>query len=105
MHIKLNDGEHVFKSWVLTFRSDVDWGKDLVRRDYEAARKQRADERQKVGALVIIGLAFLLLVGFSYVQLDEYTQRRYTTWLRVAGVGVGTTLIAAWWWVFFQAPG
>jgi len=102
--IQLNDVEHVFKAWVLTFRTNNEWWKDIVRRDQEAQRKLRADERQTLGSHIVIGLAFLLLAGYGYVRLDEYTQRRYTTWLRVAGIGVAATVIAGWWWVYFQAP-
>jgi hypothetical protein len=102
--IQLNDVEHVFKAWVLTFRTDNEWWKDIVRRDQEGQRKLRADERQTLGSHVVIGLAFLLLAGYGYVRLDEYTQRRYTTWLRVVGIGVAATVIAGWWWVCFQAP-
>ena len=91
-----------FKSWTLTFRTG--YSNDLVRRDQEAQRKLRADERQTLGSHIVIGLAFLLLAGYGYVRLDEYTQRRYTTWLRVAGIGVAATVIAGWWWVYFQAP-
>jgi hypothetical protein len=102
---KFNGKNEVFKSWVLSFRSDTDWWNDLVRRDQEAQRKARADDRQKVGSLVIVGLALLLLVGYGYLRLDEYTHRRYTTWLRVAGVGLATSAIAGWWLVFFQSQG
>ncbi len=87
-----------FKAWVLTFRTDTNWWSEIANRDHEAQRKLRADDRQKVGSLVVIGLAFLLLVGFGYVRLDEYTQRRYTTWLRLASVGVASTVVAGWWW-------
>jgi hypothetical protein len=93
-----------FKAWVVNFHPDNDWWKDIVRRDQEAQRKLRADERQTLGSHVVIGLAFLLLAGYGYVRLDEYTQRRYTTWLRVAGIGVAATVIAGWWWVCVQAP-
>lgn len=95
--IQLPDGEHVFKAWVLTFRPNNEWSKDLLRRDQEAQRKLRADERQTLGSHIVIGLAFLLLVGYGYVRLDDYTQRRYTTWLRLAGIGVAATVIACWW--------
>jgi hypothetical protein len=101
--VPLNDGEHVFKSWIVFFRTDSDWWKDIERRDQEAQRNLRANERQTLASRIVIGLSFLLLAGFGYVRLDEYTQRRYTTWLRVAGVGAATTVIAGWWWVF--APG
>jgi hypothetical protein len=102
--IQLPGGDADFKAWVLTFRTDNEWWKDIVRRDQEAQRKLRADERQTLGSHIVIGLAFLLLAGYGYVRLDEYTQRRYTTWLRVVGIGVATTVIAGWWWVCFQAP-
>jgi hypothetical protein len=41
----------------------------------------------------------LLLAGVGYNRLDEYTQRRYTIWLRAAGVSVAATAVAAWFWV------
>jgi hypothetical protein len=94
-----------FKAWVVTFRTDTDWWSDIVRRDHEAERKLRAEHRQTMGSRIIIALGLLLLAGFGYVRLDEYTQRRYTTWLRLAGVGLATTMVAGWWWIVFQAPG
>ena len=94
-----------FKAWILTFRTDTDWWHELERRDQEAGRKTRAEHRQSLGSRLIIGLALVLLAGFGYVRLDEYTKRRYTTWLRVAGLGVATTALAGWWWIVVQAPG
>lgn len=94
--------EQVFKQWILTFKTDYNWWKDIVRHNQDAERKLRADGRHTLAARVMIGLAVLLLAGFAYVQLDEYTHRRYTTWLRVAGVGVATSVVAAWWYVFLQ---
>jgi hypothetical protein len=101
--VRVDNIEKPFKSWKLTFRAG--YTNDLVRRDLEAQRKIRSEERQFLGSRIIIGLSFLLLAGFAYVRLDEYTHRRYTNWLRLAGVGVATTLIAGWWWIFFLAPG
>ena len=81
--------------WVLNYRTDNDWRKEIDRRD-------RATQRQTWTFRAIIGLSVLLLGGFSYVRLDEYTHRRYTTWLRVLGAGVATSVVAGWWWAFFQ---
>lgn len=102
---KIQDNRVVSKEWIVTFRTDTDWWSEIVRRDQEAERKLRADSRQKVGGLGILGLAGLLLVGFGYVRLDEYTQRRYTTWLRLAGVGLGSMVAAGWWVIFFNGAG
>jgi hypothetical protein len=88
------------KTWTLPFRTDNDWWTDLVHRDQEAQRKARADQRHTWAARVMLGLAVLLLAGFGYVRLDEYTQRRYTTWLRIAGLGVATSVASGWWYVF-----
>jgi hypothetical protein len=98
---EFKEGDQVFKSWILNFRTDKDLWSDVVRSDHEAQRKLRAEERQKTGSLVIIGLALVLLVGYGYVQLDEYTHRRYTTWLRVGGVGAATAALTSWWFIFF----
>ena len=54
---------------------------------------------------IFLGLSLLLLTGVGYVRLDEYTQRRYTRSLRVAGVGVASAVAAGLWWVFIQSPG
>ena len=48
----------------------------------------------------MLGLSVLLLAGFGYVRLDEFTQRRYTTLLRIAGIGVATSVVMGWWYVF-----
>jgi hypothetical protein len=88
------------KTWTLKFRTDTDWWTDLVHRDQTAQRKARADERHTWAARVMIGLAVLLCASFGYVRLDDYTQRRYTTWLRLAGLGVATSVAAGWWYVF-----
>lgn len=81
------------KQWVLPFRTDIDWWKEIVHRN-------RAEQRHKWTSQVLLGLTLLLLAGFSYVRLDEYTQRRYTTWLRVAGISVATSVAAGWWYIF-----
>ena len=65
-----------------------------------AACKMKNLARFRIFMGSTIGLACLLLAGFGYVRLDEFTHRRYTAWLRIAGVGVATTVIAGWWWVF-----
>jgi hypothetical protein len=85
--------DKAFKSWVLPFRTDNAWWADLARHD-------RAEDRQKITSFVGLGLSLLVLAGFAYVRLDDYTQRRYTTWLRVAGVGVMSLVVAGWWMVF-----
>jgi hypothetical protein len=96
--------EKAQKTWTLPFRTDTDWWSELVHRDHEAQRRARADERHTWSARVMLGLAVLLLAGFGYVRLDEYTQRRYTTWLRIAGIGIATSVAVGWWYVF-QAQG
>ena len=87
-----------FKSWELTLRTDKDWWSDVVRRDLDAQRKLRTDVRLTWTARAVLGLSILLLAGVGYVRLDEYTQGRYTTWLRLAGVGAATTALAGTWW-------
>ncbi len=89
----VEEGALKLKQWVMPFRTDNDWWNDLV-------RKARAEPRHTWTARVMIGLAVLLLAGFGYVRLDDYTQRRYTTWLRLAGLGVATSVAAGWWYVF-----
>lgn len=94
-----------FKAWVLNFRTDTDWWKDIARHDQDAERKLRGEYRQMQGSRTIITLGLLLFAGFGYVRLDEFTHRRYTAWLRLAGLSVATTIVAGWLWVFSQAPG
>jgi hypothetical protein len=92
-------GEVLFKEWILTFRTDYNWWKDIVRRDLEAQREVRGQERQAISFAAMIVIAALLLVSFGYVRLDEYTNRRYTTWLRIAGVGALSSAVVGGWWV------
>ncbi len=94
------EGGLKLKQWVMPFRTDTDWWSNVVRADQEAQRKARADQRHTWSARVVLGLTVVLLAGFGYVRLDEYTQRRYTTWLRIAGIGVATSVAAGWWYVF-----
>jgi hypothetical protein len=101
--LKIDQFDKPFKAWVLTFREG--YSSDLVRRGHEAERQARGRERESLGLRLIVGLACVLLAAFGYVRLDEFTQRRYTNTLRVAAVTVAASLLAGWWWVFFQAPG
>ena len=54
-------------------------------------------------ARLLFGIGVVLVSGFGYVQLDRYTHHRHTTWLRVAGVGLVSLVLAAY-WMIFQAP-
>ena len=84
------------KKWIVSFRTDYNWWRDIVLRDQEARRSLASQERQMWTGRIVAGLALLLVAGFGYVRLDEYTQRRYTTWLRLAGVGVAASVVAGW---------
>jgi hypothetical protein len=99
--LDLNDGkgERPFKRWIVPARTD-NWWKEIVRRDRVAERALVAEKRQTWTYRAMIGLAVLLFAGFGYVRFDEYTHRRYTTLLRVLGVGVATSVVAGWWWAF-----
>ncbi len=88
------------KQWVMPFRSDTDWWSDVVHRDYAAQRAARSSDRQTWTSRGMFGIAILLLAAVGYVRADEYTHRRYTTWLRIASIGVVTTVIAGWVYVF-----
>lgn len=73
-----------FKRWIVTLKPETE-------------RLLRADERQTISYLAMIGLSILLVAGVGYIRLDDYTHRRYTTWLRLAGVGVVSSAVAGWW--------
>ncbi|HZZ80647.1 MAG TPA: hypothetical protein VFE62_19245 [Gemmataceae bacterium] len=88
------------KQWVMPFRTDTNWWNDVVRHDLEAQRKAVSSERQTWTSRGMLGIALLLLAAVGYVRVDEYTHRRYTTWLRIASIGVVTTVIAGWVYVF-----
>ncbi|MBI2805047.1 MAG: hypothetical protein HYX68_08700 [Planctomycetes bacterium] len=95
---KIDNIRDPFKAWVVTFRTDEAWWKDLAHRDHEAMRQQRASQREGWAMRGVLGLAVLLLTGVGYLRLDDYTRRRYTTWLRLAAAGVVTLVAAGWWW-------
>lgn len=84
------------KTWVMPFRTDTDWWHEVVRQD----RQARANQRHEWTARGLLGLTVLLLAAVGYVRLDEYTQRRYTAWLRLAGVGVAASVAAGLWYAF-----
>lgn len=98
IEMKINEEMHTFKAWVLTFKPQSEWWSDISRRDLAEQRKVRAAERQTVTSRIMVGVAFVLLAGFGYVRLDEYTQRRYTTLLRLAGVSFAGVAIGSIWW-------
>jgi hypothetical protein len=100
------------QQWIVALRPYADWWEELLRRDRDEEikvraeeRKAHAQERQNLTARVMLGLSLMLLAGVGYVRLDEYTNRRYTRLLRVAGVGVASAVAAGLWWVFIQVPG
>ncbi|MBI1832339.1 MAG: hypothetical protein HYR84_12925 [Planctomycetes bacterium] len=93
--------DDVLKAWILTFRTDSDWWSEIYRRNSEMERTARAKARESLGMRLVLGLTLVLLAGFGYVQLDAYTQGRYTAWLRLAGGGVMAVLLAGWYLVAF----
>jgi hypothetical protein len=86
-----------FKQWIVSFRTDYNWWKDVVLHDRQAARQIRADDRQTLAGQTVLGLSTLLLMAFGFIRLNEYTHRRYSALLGVAGVGLTSLLLAGWW--------
>jgi hypothetical protein len=95
----------VAKAWVVTFRSESEWWTDLQRRDHAVQRERVASARQQVGSQVIIGLGILLLAAVGYLRLDEYTQRRHTTWLRLGGIAIAALFVGGGLWLIIRTPG
>jgi hypothetical protein len=66
----------------------------------EKARAVRVHERMKWGAMTLVGMVGLLLVGGGYLRLEEATKGYYTTLLRMAALAfvgaIGATLFMLW---------
>lgn len=82
--------EAPLKQWEIKVRTDPRWWNELVRRD-------RAEERHAIASSAMIGIAVLLLVGYGYIRLDEYTNRRFTAALRALGIAAVATALGGWW--------
>ncbi len=101
-HVLENDGrsgediqlenQDPLKQWVYNFRTDGAWWNEIVRQD-------RSVERSALMARIMTGLSILLLAGFGYIRLDEYTNRRFTTFLRVTGAILVGAAVAGWWMI------
>ena len=83
--LKIENIDGPFKSWIVRFRDNA-WS--------DAFRQDRATGRESIAGSIMFGIAILLLIGFGYLRLDEYTHYRYTAWLRAAGSGVIALILA-----------
>ena len=90
LNLKIDNIDEPFKSWVVTFRYSG-WN--------EVARLERATMRENLARNAVFGLSILLLGGLGYVRLDDYTNHRYTAWLRAAGSGLVAVILAASWFI------
>ncbi len=86
-------GDEPLKQWIVTFK-DSNWWQDVVRRDYEAQRVQRAAVRQSAAKRFVVALLVLLAIANAYVRINRLTRSRYARWLQVICVGVASVLLA-----------
>lgn len=85
------------KTWVVKLKipaSDV-----LQNMERQAVRHNLSETRMGAALQVVAALALLLAVVVGGICADEWTQSRYTNWLRVAGAGVLTVAVVGWWWL------
>lgn len=87
---EMNFDDLKLQEWIVHFRTN--WWQEVERQDNALTRRGFATR-------LLTGLVVVLLSGFGYLRLDRYTNYRYTTWLRVAGVGLVSVVLAAFWWI------
>jgi hypothetical protein len=83
------------KTWVLALNIPGD--DTLQHLDRHARRQQLSEGRMSLALRFLAALVLVLSVIVGYIRADEWTQSRYTTWLRLASGGVLVALAAAWW--------
>jgi hypothetical protein len=83
------------KSWIHAVHLPDD--ADLRALDRQAERRERAEERMGLGLRGLTAILVVLVVLVSVVRLDEWTDSRYTTWLRLGGAMLLAGLAVGWW--------
>lgn len=77
------------KTWILHFQEPTNWN--------EMVRRHSATERQSTAAMGLAGVTALLMVGWGYLRVDEWTKGRFSRWLAIGAVALLGASSAIWW--------
>jgi len=84
------------KTWILHFQEPTKWI-EMVQFNQAEVRRQSAAERQSTAAMGLAGVTALLLVGWGYLRVDEWTKGRFSRWLAIGAVALLGASSAIWW--------
>jgi hypothetical protein len=84
------------KTWILHFQEPTKWH-EMVQLNQAEVRRQSSAERQSTAAIGLAGLTALLVVGWGYLRVDEWTKGRFSRWLAIGAVTVLGASGAVWW--------
>jgi hypothetical protein len=89
-------GGEVRKVWVFTLVQSPDVGK-MVQLNQTAQRRELSMERQTMAGYGLAGLCLLLVTGWGYLRLDEWTAGRFSKWLGIGAVALVGLTGFGWW--------
>jgi hypothetical protein len=84
------------KTWIVHFQEPTKWN-DMVHINQAKVRGQSATDRQSTAAMGLAGLTALLVVGWGYLRIDDWTRGRFTRWLAIGAVTLLGASGAVWW--------
>jgi hypothetical protein len=85
LKIGVGDNPEIAKVWVQPITPTPDWGA-MVQLDHAAQRRELSAGRQTIAGYGLAILTALLLVGWGYFRVDDWTKGRFTKWLCIGAI-------------------